>query len=362
MRILYVTTLSLTMNCFFHPHIEMLVREGNHVDIACNYRALPLDGRYSELGCHFYQIDFSRFPLSFGNIKAVRQLEKVIKGGEYDIVHCHTPNASVITRLVCGKFRKKNGIKVFYTAHGFHFYKGAPKYNWLLYYPVEKFCSRFTDKLITINREDYDLASRKFKACEVHCIPGIGIDLLRFANIRIDRNAERRKIGITEKSFMLLSVGELNANKNHRLVIQALAKLKDPNVHYVIAGDGKLRSDLLTLAEKLHVEKQVHLLGYQKNVANLYKIADIYVHPSFREGLPVAVMEALASGTTVLASDTRGCRDLVSDNLFDPNDPDSLVEKLRNYSPNGALREIFLQKNVFEHLSGLYRSSMSLEI
>ena len=129
----------------------MLVHEGHHVDIACNYKDLPLDNLYNKYGCDFYQIDFSRSPLSRDNLKAYRQLKNVIKKGKYDIVHCHTPNASVITRLVCRSFRRKNGLKVFYTAHGFHFYKGAPKLNWMMFYPIEKFCSRYTDKLITIN-------------------------------------------------------------------------------------------------------------------------------------------------------------------------------------------------------------------
>ena len=179
MRILYVTTISLTMNSFFKPHIEMLVKECNHVDIACNYKDLALDSFYDELDCNSYQIDFSRSPLSRDNIKAYRQLKKVIENGNYDIVHCHTPNASIITRLVCRKLRRKNGLKVFYTAHGFHFYKGAPKRNWIVYYPIEKLCSYFTDKLITINQEDYTLAKNKFTAKEVCYVPGVGIDLSR---------------------------------------------------------------------------------------------------------------------------------------------------------------------------------------
>ena len=154
----------------------MLVDEGNQVDIACNYNDLALDNLYEELGCNFYQVDFSRSPLSFDNVKAYGQLRKIVKKGNYDVVHCHTPNAAVITRLVCRNFRKKNGLKVFSTAHGFHFYKGAPKFNWMVYYPIERFCSKYTDKLITINKEDYELAKNKFKANEVHYIPGVGID------------------------------------------------------------------------------------------------------------------------------------------------------------------------------------------
>ena len=164
MRILYVTTISLTMNSFFKPHIDMLVKEGHDVDIACNCNDLNIDVSYIDLGCKVHQIDFSRSPISVNNIRAYGQLKNVIKNGNYDIVHCHTPNASVITRLVCRKFRKKNRLKVFYTAHGFHFYKGAPRLNWIIFYPIEKLCSQYTDQLITINTEDYELAKTKFKA------------------------------------------------------------------------------------------------------------------------------------------------------------------------------------------------------
>ncbi len=313
MKILYVTTISLTMNSFFKPHIEMLVREGNHVDIACNYKDLALDGLYHELGCDFYQIDFSRSPLSKDNIKAYGQLKRIVENGNYDIVHCHTPNASIITRLVCRRFRKKKELKVFYTAHGFHFYKGAPKINWMVYYPVEKFCSRYTDKLITINQEDYALAEKKFKSGTVHYVPGVGIDLSRFENVQVDRNAKRREIGVPEDAFLLLSVGELNENKNHQVVIKALAKLNDPSVHYAIAGLGDEHAHLLELAKGLGVSEKVHLLGYRTDIPELNYVADVFCFPSVREGLGLAAIEAMACGLPVVAADNRGTRSFISD-------------------------------------------------
>ncbi|MBQ2988869.1 MAG: glycosyltransferase family 4 protein [Clostridia bacterium] len=361
MKILYVTTVSLTMNSFFKPHIEALVRKGHRVDLACNDSDGALDSLYGALGCGVHRICFSRSPLSPDNMKAYGQLKSVIENGGYDIVHCHTPNASVITRLVCRNFRKKTGLRVFYTAHGFHFYKGAPKLNWMVYYPVEKFCSRFTDKLITINREDFALAKNKFKAREVHYIPGVGVDLARFGNAGVDRKEKRRELGIPEDAVLLLSVGELNENKNHRLVVQALAKWNEPNAHYMIAGTGDQAEALVALADTLGIGEKVHLIGYRTDVSELYQAADLYVHPSFREGLPVAVMEALASGTTVLASRIRGSEDVAPENLFDPNDADSLVEKIKNHCPNGGLDEIFSQKNVVERIVDLHEDTASAE-
>lgn len=309
MKILYVTTISLTMNSFFKPHVEMLVKEGNQVDIACNSSDLPLDELYNEWKCEFFQIDFSRSPLSMNNVRAYGQLKKVIEKGNYDIVHCHTPNASVITRLVCQPYRKKNGLKVFYTAHGFHFYKGAPKLNWMVFYPVEKFCSRFTDKLITINQEDYALAKKRFKAKEVYYIPGVGIDLSKFENIQVDRNAKRREIGVPEDAFLLLSVGELNDNKNHQVIIKAMGKLKNFNIHYAIAGVGDERNHLIELANDLGVSEQLHLLGYRKDIAELNYSADVFCFPSKREGLGLAAIEAMACGLPLITSNVHGIND-----------------------------------------------------
>lgn len=310
MKILYVTTISLTMNSFFKPHIRMLVEQGHQVDIACNDKELPLAEVYKELGCKAHTIDFSRSPLSPDNAKAYGQLKRVVEEGKYDIVHCHTPNASVITRLVCRKLRKQ-GLKVFYTAHGFHFYKGAPKLNWLVFYPVEKLCSRWTDRLITINKEDFELAKARFKAGEVCYVPGVGIDLSRFQNVQVDSAAKRREIGVPEDAFLLLSVGELNENKNHQIIVRAMAQLQDPKIHYAIAGIGEKKDELLKLAEELGIGDRLHLLGYRKDVAELYHAADVFCFPSIREGLGLAAVEAMACGTPVIAADNRGTRSFI---------------------------------------------------
>ena len=366
MKILYVTTISLTINSFFKPHIDMLVREGHHVDIACNACDLPLDPLYSELGCDFYQIDFSRSPLSSDNVKAYGQLKKVIENGAYDIVHCHTPNASVITRLVCKNFRKKTGLKVFYTAHGFHFYKGAPKLNWMVYYPVEKLCSRFTDKLITINKEDYELAKNKFKAKEVHYVPGVGIDLSRFENVRVDRSEKRKEIGVPAEAFLLFSVGELNENKNHQIIVKALAKLNDPNIHYAIAGVGDKKEYLLALANELGVSEQVHLLGYRKDIAELNHAADVFCFPSIREGLPVAPIEAMACGLPVIAAENRGTVDLSDINnvkaFFKPFDTDACCHAILNAEDqsdrvwNRELLQRYSIDNITKRMKTVYES------
>lgn len=369
MKILYVTTISLTMNSFFKPHIEMLVREGNHVDIACNFNDLAADKLYIELGCNAYQIDFSRSPLSPDNIRAYKQLKKVIEEGKYDIVHCHTPNAAAITRLVCKKFRKTTNLKVFYTAHGFHFYKGAPKLNWMIYYPVEKYCAKYTDKLLTINQEDFELAKAKFSAKEVCYVPGVGIDLSRFENIEIDKKEKRREIGVPTDAFLLLSVGELNENKNHQVIIRALAKLNNPEIHYAVAGVGDKKDYLLSLANELGVSKQVHLLGYRKDIPQLCAATDVFCFPSIREGLGLAAVEAMASGLPVIAADNRGTNEFVIPNkngyLCKYNDIDGFANAISKFTENRSLKEQFSGEavkavkryhldNVIEVMRGIY--------
>ncbi len=334
MRILYVTTISLTVNTFFKPHIDMLLKEGHEVDIACNYNDLAIDEFYINLGCKVHQIDFSRSPLSMDNLIAYGQLKNVIRKGNYDIVHCHTPNASVITRLVCRNLRKKTALKVFYTAHGFHFYKGAPKFNWMVFYPIEKVCSRFTDKLITINQEDYKLAKKNFQACEVYYVPGVGIDLSRFENIQVDRGVKRREIGVPEDAVLLLSVGELSVRKNHKAVLEALAQIEGNNIHYAIAGQGELLFELQAFAKTNGISDRVHLLGYRRDIAELYKSADICCFPSIHEGLPVAVMEAMACGLPVICSRIRGNMDLIDSSvsgiLFAHNNVEECRQAIEN--------------------------------
>lgn len=311
MKILYVTTIGSTMD-FFRSLLRELTAAGHTVEIATNETERPVSAYFRSLGCTVHQIDCSRSPLSGGNRKAVRQLRALVQQEHYDIVHCHTPVAALCTRLACRGVRK-TGTRVFYTAHGFHFYKGAPKKNWLLFYPIEKFCARMTDVLVTINHEDFERAKRKLHAGQVVYVPGVGIDTARFRDAAADRAEMRRSLGIPEAATVLLSVGELNQNKNHETAIRAIAELQDPSVYYLIAGVGPLKDSLTALAAGLGLADRVQLLGYRNDVDLLYKTADILVFPSFREGLPVSVMEAMASGLPIVAASNRGTRELIRD-------------------------------------------------
>ena len=332
MKILYTTTIALTMN-FFKSFINELTKNGHTVELACNCET-PVDSFYEDLGCKSHNIAFSRLPFNNSNLTAYKQLKKLVESGEYDIIHCHTPVAAMITRLASRKIRKK-GTKVIYTAHGFHFYKGAPKLNWLIYYPIEKICSYFTDALITINKEDYALAQRKMKAKRVEYVPGVGIDVEKFANPGVTKEQKREELGIPQDVKLLISVGELNKNKNHEAVIRAI---KDLDVYYIIAGKGDLQDHLQNLIDELNMSNRVKLLGYRTDVAELYAASDIFVFPSFREGLPVSMMEAMAAGLPCIASKIRGNMDLLVDGkgggLCGANNIDSVTNAIRTLTDN----------------------------
>ena len=308
MKILYVTTIGGTMD-FFKKFIKELIAKGHSVDIATNDSISKVSDCFYQWGCKVYSISTSRSPFSFGNIKAIKQIRNIAK--DYDIVHCHTPLAGMATRLACRKLRKRQGFKVIYTAHGFHFYKGAPKKNWMIYYPIEKICSKWTDVLITINKEDYELAKKKMKAKRVEYVPGVGIDVKKFSSVVVDKNKKREELGIPENAYLILSVGELNQNKNHQVVIKAISKLNNQNIHYAIAGIGDQKENLEKLAKDLNVN--LHLLGYRKDVAELYHMADLFAFPSIREGLGLAAIEAMASGLPLICSDNRGTREYAFD-------------------------------------------------
>lgn len=172
MKILYVSTLSNTINAFMIPHIKLLIEQGHHVDVACNIDR-DISPSLTDSGCEVFDIKFQRSPISKHNYVAYKKLKKLIQEKGYEIVHTHTPVASICVRLAC---RNMKNVRVMYTAHGFHFFRGGPIKNWLLYYPIEYWLSRYTDVLITINKEDYNRAKRVFKAKSTKYIPGVGLD------------------------------------------------------------------------------------------------------------------------------------------------------------------------------------------
>lgn len=336
--ILYVTTVAVTMG-FFPAHIKMLQEEGHTVELACNLDK-PLPPAVAQLGCAVHHIPFSRAPLSPDNLSAYRRLKKLLAKNRYDIVHTHTPNASALVRLACRKPRRE-GTKVLYTAHGFHFYNGAPLKNWLVYYPIERFLSRWTDGILTMNREDYAQA-KQFHVGRAFYVHGVGIESDRFSDFSPEaRQALRRELDVGPNDLLLIAVGELIPRKNHRLLIRALARLHDPQIKLVIVGSGA-KDRLEDLAQSLGVSRSIRFLGYRTDIPALLQAADLFVFPSFQEGLPVSLMEAMAAGLPAVCSDIRGNRDLIEDGkgglLRDPKDPDAFAAAIEKMLVHPGMR------------------------
>lgn len=329
MKALYVATVVKTHIMEFHiPYLKMLKDMGWETYVAAKNDYEDPKECVIPFCDEYYNIPIERNPFNFKNIKAYKQLKRIIESNHFDIIHCHTPVGAMITRLAARRARK-TGTRVIYTAHGFHFYKGAPIINWIMYYPVERLLARMTDVLITINREDYNRA-KKFKAKRVEYIPGIGIDLSKFTPTMNSRvTSLKDALEIPQNAKVLLSVGEVNKNKNHRIVLEAMSRL-DNEFWYVICGKGPLIDELSVLAKKLCISDRVIFAGYRSDVVDFYSIADVFVFPSFREGLPVALMEAMASNIICVAARNRGTNDLLPNSkfLFDPNDVNELVDKI----------------------------------
>lgn len=289
----------------------------------------------------FYDIPFERNPFDKNNIKAYTMLKKLIEEEKFDIIECNTPVGGVLGRLAAYPARK-TGTKVIYIAHGFHFFKGSGIFSWLIYYPIEKLLSHITDTLITINGEDYKIAAEKFHAKKILYINGIGCDIKKIEDCVSDRSAVRKKIGITENDIMLLSVGELIERKNHKTMLRALSKIKNPSVHYVIAGGGVLEKELKQITKEMGIANNVHFLGFCTDIPQILKAADIFCFPSYQEGLPVALAEAMAATLPVVASKIRGNTDLMvcekGGYLCKADDADDFAKKLEKLINNPNLR------------------------
>lgn len=304
-KAMIIATVYSFVSHFEKNNIKILQELGYEVVVASNFEGYK--GELEELNVEKIDIPFTRSPISLKNIKAFSKLNKYLKNNKLDLIHCHTPVGGVAGR-VTGKWNKVP--RIIYTAHGFHFFDGAPKINWIIYYPIEKLLSKFTDILITINKEDYERA-KTFYAKKVEYIPGVGIDVEKIQNIKVNREQKRKELGLSMENIVLLSVGELNDNKNHITPIRALVKLNNKNIKYLIAGKGPLEGYLKEEIKKLGLENQVKLLGYRNDIYELNKIIDIFVFPSKREGLSVALMESLACQKTIICSKIRGNKDII---------------------------------------------------
>lgn len=330
-KVLFVASVASHIESFHIPYIKWFKEHGFIVDVAAR---MDIDNPI-EYCDKFIDIPFERSPYSKGNISAYKALKAVIYNGQYNIIHCHTPMAAALTRLAARKMRK-NGLTVIYTAHGFHFFRGASLLGWLLYYPAEKFLSRFTDIIITINKEDFlSITDLNFKCKDSYIVPGVGVN----TESVIDSNDEtkkklRKSYGYSDNDFILFYAAEFIKRKNHRLIIEQLPSLskKIPNIKILLAGRGELLVEMKKLAEHLGVNRYVDFLGYRRDIPELVAMSDVGVSSSLQEGLGITVAEDMFAGLPVVVSYDRGHKEMVIDGFngyfFDINKPEQFSDKI----------------------------------
>lgn len=355
-KVLIMATVYSHIGQFHQPLIDMLKENDYEVHI-CGYNNLNLkDSLTINNVDKKYELPFSRSPFSLKNLKCYRALKKIMKDEKYDIIHCNTPVGGVLGRLMARKYRK-NGTKVFYTAHGFHFYKGASIKNWIVYYPIEKILSRYTDVLITINKEDYELSKAKFKKCkEFLYINGVGVNEKKY-NIKLDDQTREKyinELNINTKDFNIICIGELNTNKNQDLAINAMKTLivKYNNIKLWLLGNGPKKDELQQKIAEYKLENNVKLLGYRRDIPQLLQLSHIGLSCSLREGLGLNLIEELIAELPIIGVKNRGHEEIIINNYngyMIENSVEELVDKI----------ELLIEdKNVYNKLkSNCYNSA-----
>lgn len=369
-KVLFCATVDFHFSAFHLPVLKWFKEQNWEVHIAAQ----------GELGLPFvdrkFNIPIERSPFQRRNVEAYRQLRTVIEENNYQIIHCHTPMGGVLTRLAARGSRKR-GTKVIYTAHGFHFCKGSSALSWALYYPIEKSLARVTDCLITINSEDYTLATnRRFGASQIELVNGVGVNTEIYKPVTpSEKKLLRESSPYHPDEFLMFYAAEFNTNKNHQLLIRSLSQIKEqlPHGKLLFAGRGGLQQKCQQLTVELGMEHMVHFLGYRDDIRELLPLCDVAVSGSLREGLPVNIMEAMACGLPVIATSNRGHRELVKNlengYIVDPDNDKQMAESMLALAQSAELRQTmghcsaeimnkYDSKHVREQLSGIYTPYM----
>lgn len=369
MKVLLTATVQSHICQFHKPLVEVLHEHDVEVHVAARDNLAEKNGLKLDFVEKVFDVPFSRSPKSTDNIKAYKQLKKIINEGQYDVIHCNTPMGGIVTRLAARKARKC-GTRVYYTAHGFHFYKGAPKKNWIVFYPIEKCMAHLTDTLVTITKEDYQLAKKKFKT-EVKHIHGVGVNEDKYLSIDDETNEVFRKENSYNNRFVILCTGELNANKNQITVIKAVEKLakKYPQILLLLAGNGPKNEELRDAIAEMRLQENVQMLGYRTDLEKYVNASDLVVSASFREGMPLNIMEAMICKKPVVASNNRGHRELVENGvtgyIVAPVDVEGFVREIERFLKDREFLQKmsddlrgkayrYMTKNVKEELKDIY--------
>lgn len=353
MKILFVSNVRSHIGQFHTNFINLLKENGHTVDVSCFDNSADKDGFDFKSINKFYFIPLQRSPYKKENITAIKQLKELIIKENYDIIHCHTPMGAVAAR-VAAKLSKSTA-KVIYTAHGFHFFNGAPKTNWLVFYPVEKLLARYTDTLININQEDYSLATAKnFKVKDqIIKVNGVGVDLSKFTAVSSEKKLQlREEYGFDKDDFLLIYPADLVTGKNQEMIFKAVKMLKDkiPTIKLLLPGHQRMIDEYRQMVKAMGIENNVEFMGYRRDIPNLVAMCDVSVSASRREGLPVNLIEAAAIGKPIVATKVRGNSDIVENGvngfLVELDNYEEMAEKLLEIYSNPQLAQNMSQEAI----------------
>lgn len=364
-KVLFTATVDSHILQFHIPYLKWFKEQGYEVHVATKGdEKIP----YCDVK---HKITFERSPLKINNVKAIFELKKIIDKEKFQIIHTHTPMGSVVTRLAAKNARKKYKTRVIYTAHGFHFFKGAPLINWIVFYPIEKYLSKYTDCLITINEEDYNLAKAKFKAKKIELVNGVGVDENKFDFKMSDEEKHelRQNLGLKDDDFVIIYVAELSKRKNQGMLIKAMKQLIDEgkdNIKVILPGIDSRNGYYQEMTKKLEIEKNIKFLGYRKDIPKLLKISNLYVSTAKQEGLPVNLIEAMFMKLPIIATDCRGNRDLIN-SCIEINNYNQLKERIisemkkKNQEIIEYEVELYKIEKVIKNIEKIYRRSIRYE-
>lgn len=348
-KILYVTTASGFLPHFLTNDVLTIQDMGYEVHYASNFNVSVYEydeSFFQSMGIKKHQIDILRTPYNLKqNVRTVRQLKRIIENESIDIVHCHNPVGGVLARIAV--LFSKNNPKVIYTTHGLNFYKGSSKLSWLVYYPIEKLLAHKTDAIVTINGEDYNTVKKHFKLRDknsfVEQIYGVGLNTDKFIPNSGISNVKRQELGIPQEVFNIITVAQLNDNKNQKVILEAISRLPHLNLYYTICGEGPALLTLEGLIKELNLEGKVCLLGFRNDIVDILQTADCFAFPSYREGLGMAAIEALSCGIPLIAANNRGTREYAIDGVnsivCNPNKVEDFVEAISKLYEDKEFRQ-----------------------
>ncbi|ATP39035.1 glycosyltransferase family 1 protein [Solibacillus sp. R5-41] len=339
MKILFVASVYRHLTAFHIPYIQYFQSQG--YDVWAAGIGNEDKEKLQQLNVTCVDIPFSRSPLSTQNISAFQVLKKLFHEERFDLVHVHTPVAALLSRAA---FRNVKHGKIVYTAHGFHFFEGAPKQNWLIYYTAEKLAAKWTDHLITINEEDYTNAQKFLPIEKISYVHGVGVEFVSEELTQSEKVEMKVKLGLPNNAIVISCVAELNHNKNHQFLLRNWQQLKqeNPHIELLLIGTGESEHELQEYVAKEQLAG-IHFLGYRRDVPNLLQISDIVTLLSHREGLPKSIMEAMAASIPCIVTNTRGLRDLIQANengfVIHHDDDQSLMTAFTKLAQSEQLRK-----------------------